>query len=188
MNKKGILKYGLIGMAVAGIGAAMYPFAASLFPSAKAINDSVVIVDVPPLKPGIVYSINIKGVNLFLLKPDQIQLNSIKELNDHVWKTNSNSFVPELGIFAYWSISPRGQCYLEHKPPQQSMLLEWNKNAKWLGGYWDNLCEVSYDYSGRAIKTYGFTYNGYNSYKNNLISPKVIYESHRKLYVSILRR
>jgi Rieske Fe-S protein len=188
MNRKKGLRYGLIAMSVFGAGAIIYPFLASLSPSAKAINDSVVIIDAPPLEPGIVYSEDINGTPLFLLKPTQAQRSSIELLNAHVWTPTINTYNPKLGAYVYWGFSPKWGCPLEHKPPQQSRLQEWNKDAKWLGGYWDNWCEVSYDYSGRAIKTYNRTYNGYTWNQKNLKTPSVLYKSHGKLYVSISQR
>jgi hypothetical protein len=62
--------------------------------------------------------------------------------------------------------------------------LDWEKDALWLGGYWDWVCEVSYDYSGRAIKTYQYTYNGYNWKADNLHSPSVFQKNGAKYVVS----
>ena len=188
MNRKEALKFAVIGMSLSGIVVAAYPFIASLSPSAKAYNDSLVAIDMPPFVPGVVYSENVKGVNLFLLKPTQEQLASIEQLDTHVWDPAAHTYKPKLGIYVYWGHSSKWGCPLEHKPPQQSALIEWDENAKWLGGYWDNWCEVSYDYSGRAIKTYNYTYNGYTWNQKSLKSPSVFYENHGKLYVSILQR
>lgn len=188
MNRREALKLLVIGMSVLGVVATAYPLVASLSPSAKADNDSFVVFDMPPLMPGIVYSENIKGVNLFLLKPTHEQLASIKLLDAHVWNPEIQTYNPELGIYIYWGHSPKWGCPLEHKPAQQSRLVEWDKTAKWLGGYWDSWCEVSYDFSGRAIKTYSYTYNGYTWNQKNLKTPSVFHESHGKFYVSILQR
>ena len=188
MSRREALKILVVVMSLLGIAAAAYPFFVSLYPSAKAENDSLVVVDIPPLVPGVVYSESVKGVNLFLLKPTKEQRASIKQLDAHVWNPVVNTYNKKLGIYVYWGHSPKWGCPLEDKPPQQSGLMEWDKNAKWLGGYWDNWCEVSYDYSGRAIKTYGYTYNGYTWNQKNLKTPSVFYESNGKLYVSILQR
>ena len=43
----------------------------------------------------------------------------------------------------------------------------------WRGGYWDERCEVSYDYAGRAISNAAYTFNGYTGPWPNLRSPRV---------------
>lgn len=156
--------------------------------SAKADNDSLVSVRVDPLKPGELQVIDVKGNKLFLLKPSNAQLQSIHTLNSHVWDANSHSFDEKLGAYVYWGHSSKWGCPLEYVPPQASILLEWEPKAQWLGGYWDWLCEVSYDYSGRAIKTYGFTRNGYNHKHPNLGSPTIFEGSNGKYIVSIYQR
>lgn len=133
-----------------------------MWPSAKALNDSIIAVPIPPLEPGVIYPLDVAGRTLFVLKPSQEQTAAIRALDLHVWDVSAPGYLPEEGMYAYWGYSPRWGCPLEHHPPQESMLLGWEANAKWLGGYWDNRCEVSYDYAGRAIRTYGFTYNGYS--------------------------
>lgn len=150
----------LITVALIGLTITAYVFIMSLNPSTKVENEALVIVDIPELKYGIVNKIDVKGVPLLMLKPDEKQKASI--LNSHVWTVNSQTYYEELGVYAYWGVSSRWGCPLEHKPPQKSQLLKWDKTAKWLGGYWSVACEDSYDYAGRAIKTYGFTYNGFN--------------------------
>jgi hypothetical protein len=188
MDRKAVLKIGITGLTLVGLIATAYPFMASLAPSERAVNDSIAVITLPPLEPGTVYSTNVNGSVLFLLKPNQEQLEAIKALDAHVWEITSNSYKPELGIYAYWGHSPKWGCSLQHQPPQESRLLEWDENAKWLGGYWDGWCEVSYDYAGRAIKTYRYTYNGYTWYPKSLRTPRVFEESRGVYLVSIYQR
>ena len=41
-----------------------------------------------------------------------------------------------------------------------------------MGGYFDLMHDPSYDYAGRTIKTYEYTYNGYNVKYPNMKVPK----------------
>lgn len=175
-------------MALFGVAVTAYPFIASLSPSEKAESNSLAVIDKPPLEPGAVYAVIVNGFKLFLLKPTQQQQDSIKALDSHVWDPASLTYKPKLGIYVYWGHSPKWGCPLQHRPPHHSGLIEWGKDAQWLGGYWDSWCEVSYDYSGRAIKTYRYTYNGYTWSKINLKSPTIFYENNDKFLVSIIQR
>lgn len=112
-------------------------------------------------------------------------MRSIAALDGHVWNTAKSSYVKELDAYLYWGTSTGWGCVLEEKPPQESQLKNWNEKAQWLGGFWDPQCEVSYDYAGRTIRTWEFTFNGYTGEFANLIPPKFTLEG-GKLIVSLL--
>lgn len=187
-NKKKILKLTICILFLIGIIFLTYPFIISLGLNPKIKNDSIVLIDVPVLRQGELKVIEINGINLFILKPNNEQLKSIHDLNAHVWNANINSFNKELGAYVYWGYSTKWGCPLELKPSEPSMLTDYKSNAKWFGGYWDFICEVSYDYSGRAIKTYEYTYNGYDRELPNLKSPTIFRKSGEKYAVSIHQR
>lgn len=168
--------------------AVAHPFIASLRPSAEAMNESLVSIKLPTLEPGIVNSVEVKGMKLFVLKPNEEQAAAIKRLDPYVADMTINSYRADIGAYVYWAHSSKWGCPLEHKPPQASRLREWRRNAKWLGGYWDPWCEVSYDYAGRTIKSYEFTFNGYTWPGQGLKTPTVFEKSGSDYVVSILQR
>jgi hypothetical protein len=187
MSKRRFLKIVTIFVAILGVTFVAYPFALSLKPSAKAENDSYVTVKLPKLETGIVNKIKIHNSYLFLLRPNQEQNESISLLDDHVWD-KTKKYNSDLEVYVYWGHSTKWGCPLENKEPQESLILHWNKKAKWYGGYWDSWCEVSYDYAGRAIKTWEYTYNGYTFQHENLKAPTVFRKVGDKHLVSIYQR
>jgi Rieske Fe-S protein len=187
MSKRRTLKITAAFVAVIGASFFAYPFASSLKPSAKAENESYVTVKLPTLEPGVVKRIKIRNNYLFLLRPNQEQIESISLLDGHVWD-KTTKYNNDLGLYVYWGHSTKWGCPLENKEPQESLILHWNINAKWLGGYWDGWCEVSYDYAGRAIKTWEYTYNGYTFQHENLKVPTVFRKAGDNYLVSIYQR
>jgi len=175
-------------LGVIGFAFASFPFFMSLNPSENAVNNSVIGITIPALIEGIPAVIKIGNADLILLKPTSQQLTNLVELNTKVWSKTTNTYNSELQAFVYWGISTKRGCTLEHKPPHESGIKEYDKKALWLGGYWDYTCEVSYDYSGRAIKEYAYTYNGYTLEAPNLSAPS-IFKKHGDHYtVSIYQR
>lgn len=166
---------------VAAIAIAV-PFVGSMAPRASAIVE----VDFPELKVGVPVRIDVDGSPLLLLLPNDNQLASIAALESHVVDKDYVTFRPEIGAFVYWAIGTRREnCgFLEEQPPQPSRLGDWNNDAKWLGGYWDPVCEVSFDYAGRAIKTYEYSYIGFVGDYPPLETPLVLKKSGGKLQVS----
>jgi hypothetical protein len=122
-----------------------------------------------------------------LLRPNQEQKESILLLDEHVWN-KTNRYNSELDIYVYWGYSTKWGCTLDHKEPQESLIKQWKNNAKWYGGFWDNWCEVSYDYAGRAIKTWKHTFNGYTFQHENLKVPSVFEKNGDSYFVSIYER
>ncbi len=188
MNRKRILVSSIFALAFLGMVGILHPFFESLGLSKKADNDSLISIEVKPLTLGELQIVDVKGKKLFLLKPSNAQLQSIQALNGHVWDANSHAFNEELGAFVYWGHSTKWGCPLELVPSKESRLLAWEPAAQWLGGYWDQQCEVSYDFAGRAIKTYGFTRNGYKQKHPSLESPTIFEHSNGKYIVSIYHR
>jgi Rieske Fe-S protein len=188
MNRRALLAWLMKGLGLLGFVAVAYPFITSFRPSARALNDSLVIVELPTLEPGVVYSVDVKGMKMFVLKPTTEQAAAIKQLDPYVSDSSINSYREDIGAYVYWAYSPKWGCPLEHQPPQASGLREWIENAKWLGGYWDWRCEISYDYAGRAINSDKYTFNGYTWSDRGLESPKVFEKSGAKYVVSIYQR
>lgn len=188
MSRKIALSLTVFSIAFIGVIFSAFPFIKSLSIGPKANNASLVTIDIPQLTEGHLKEIEINGLNLYLLKPSQEQTDAIQRLNTHVWNSRIDSFNRELGAYIYWGHSTKFGCPLELKPPQESPILRWSKNAKWLGGYLDWRCEVSYDYAGRAIKTYEHTFNGYAAEFPNLDTPRIFKKQNGKIIVSIYQR
>lgn len=188
MNKRTILKLLTTGVISGGIVFASYPFLSSMGVSAKARNDDLAVIELPKLSPGQIVKVNVNGQELIFLKPDEEQKEAIRVLNDHVWDSDSAAYRQDVGAYVYWGVSTKWGCPLEHKPEQVSRIIKWDESAKWLGGYWDWQCEVSYDYAGRSIRSYAYSFNGYNAEHPNLASPNIFKESNGKYVVSSRER
>jgi Rieske Fe-S protein len=188
MNRRAFLRAAIKGLTIVALVFAAYPFISSLAPSAKVENDALVMIELPKLEPGVVHTIDVNGMTLFVLKPNESQSKAIKALDPYVSDQSVNTYQEVIGAYVYWAYSSKWGCPLGHKPPQTSQLQDWSKNAKWLGGYWDWLCEVSYDYSGRAINKYEYTFNGYSWPGKGLRTPTVFKESGTKYVVSAYQR
>jgi Rieske Fe-S protein len=188
MDRRSYLGVAIKGLIVVGLVAGSYPFLKSMNPSAKAENDSLVVVELPELKPGIVHSIDVGGRELFVLKPSESQMEAIKQLDPYVSDDSYFTYRKDVGAFVYWAYSTKWGCPLKHQPPQDSGLREWSREAKWQGGYWDSWCEVSYDYAGRAINKYEYTFNGYTWPGEGLRTPAVFRKAGTKYVVSIYQR
>lgn len=188
MNRRNFLVSAIKGLGFLSMVAFTYPFIGSMFPSARALNDSLALIEMPKLEPGIVYSVDVKGMKLFVLKPSEEQVASIKQLDPYVSDKAISSYREDVGAYVYWAYSSRWGCPLEHQPPQAAGFREWVPNAEWLGGYWDWRCEVSYDYAGRAIDSYKYTFNGFTWPGRGLITPTVFEKSGSKYVVSIYQR
>ncbi|QSP94194.1 hypothetical protein LPB19_13490 [Marinobacter salinisoli] len=171
--KKILLRRILIFLSVSGLGFAFVPFLSSLAPPEAAKEEIKKIeLNISELKAGEVYSFTVQGRPVLVLKPSLEQEKSIELLNDHVWDRDHRSFGGAY-VFVGLSTSRKGPCLLEHKPAQESWLKSHDKDSKWYGGYWDHSCEISYDYAGRAIKDYPYTFNGLDDRAENLSSPAV---------------
>lgn len=158
------------------------PFLGALAP----IRESTVDLEFTMLPVGRPVVMDADGFPLIILKPNAEQLANIRALDVHVAEREYSTFRSEIGAFVYWGVSTKrvGCALLEVKPSQPSRLVEWRGDAIWLGGYWDPICEVSYDYAGRAIKSYEFSFNGFVGEYPNLNSPLVVKITGNKLKVS----
>lgn len=188
MDRRRFLTLLVTVLALTGVGATSIAFIRSLGLTARTGHDSLALVDIPRLEPGEVYRLSILGQQLIALKPSDAQRASITSMDAHVWQPGIEAYNDALGAYVYWGYSTKWNCPLEHKPPQVSVLFEWHNSAKWLGGYWDVGCEVSYDYAGRAIKTYDYSYNGYTGKYPNLQTPTLFKKTGDKYLVLVYRR
>lgn len=184
MNKRRFLIISTAGLLIGGLAAASFPFLGSMKPSEKAKNDDLVLIDLPKLHPGQLLELTVEGRRLLVLRPNEEQRESIRILSDHVWDSDSYAYNAGIGAYVYWGESTRWGCPLDDKPPQESRIKQWDENAEWLGGFWDPWCEVSYDYAGRSIKSYMYTYNGYSAKYPNLRAPKIFKKENGRYVVS----
>lgn len=182
MERRKILTGLLIALSFIGLVSISIPLLGSLSPRAR-VN---IEVDLPVLIPGQPVILSIDGVPLIILRPKIEQLSGIKVLDDHVATKKVNTFRPEIGAYVYWGLSTRRDvcAALEVKPAQRSQLADWDSNARWLGGYWDPICEVSYDYAGRAITNYKYSFNGFVGQYHPLRTPLVVKKIGNKLRIS----
>ncbi len=190
MNRRAFLTVLVAGLALVGITLAAYPFAVALWPSDRAMNDSVVLIDLPPLEPGVVHTVTVENAKLFFLKPTRDQFSAIEALDPYVSNTKRIGFQEEIGAFVYWAYSTRWHwhCSLEHFPPAGHSEEAASFNPNWLGGYWDPLCEVSYDYAGRAIEESTYSFNGFPWSGEGLKAPAVFSRNGGKYAVSKFAR
>lgn len=162
-----------VALLIVGLAVVVVVLASSLEPSAQTRNDAEVQIRLAPIVPGELQTFNVNGRPLFVLRPNQLQRESIAKLDPHVADKNQAAYVQQLDAFVFWGLSTNRGCPLEHMLPQQSRLLEVNPGAVWLGGFTSVGCEASYDYAGRAITTYEFTFNGFRVPLPNLEKPRL---------------
>jgi hypothetical protein len=169
-------------MSFAGMLALAVPFVAALSPR----KESIVELDFPVLPAGQPVILNVEGYPLIILRPNKEQMASIQALDTYVTKKDYITFRTDIGAFVYWGLSTKraGCSRLEVKPQQPSQLTEWDSSAQWLGGYWDPVCEVSFDYAGRAITSYKYSFNGFIGDYPHLNTPLVFMKKGNKLRVS----
>ena len=155
---------GIVALAVVLIG--------SLKPNRSRPSAAATTFDMRLLQRGVPLKVQSGGVPVFLLRPTREQLASIDALTPHVWHPEVQLFVPELDAFVYAGVSTHVGCPLEVKPAGPSVLTEDRAAtagpATWLGGYADPNCDSSYDFAGRTIKSWQYTFNGFNADFPNL--------------------
>ncbi len=177
------------GMVLVGFVYVAYVFSAALRPSDRAENESIILIELPELKPGVITTVSVANEKLFVLKPTEEQVAAIKALDPFVSDKWIDAYHENVGAYVYWAYSPKWDCPLEHKPPAPSALTQHGvEGAKWLGGYWDWRCEVSFDYAGRAISRYEYTYNGYTWNGEGLKTPRVFSKNGENYAVSAYLR
>ncbi len=187
MGRRSLLIFATLAMGAVSLGATAYPLVQTLRPSARALDDSIVQLDLPELVSGVVYSLDVHGVPLLLLRPNEAQRAAITELDDKVWDSRSMAYHEALGAYAYWGLTRYRLVEEHHAEP-----LPWERaEMRWLGGYvespWGG---SSYDYAGRAIKEWRYTYDGfaYSHPVPNLRTPSVLAMEGGRLLVSIYQR
>ena len=171
MNRRQLLSRSIGALALLGALCMIGVLASALRPSGRARSDAELVFPVPELVPGQLVIVHVGARPLFILRPTEEQRASVATLDAYVGNVTSDAFVPALGAYVYWGLSTKFDCELREQRPQDSRLLGMDRSARWLGGYWDPTCEVSYDYSGRAIKEWRFTFNGYTGSYPGLSKP-----------------
>lgn len=173
MNARKPLAFVTTAIGLAGIAVFAGMLGNSLAPSARARNGAEVALDLSTLSPGKVEIFHVWGRPLLVLRPNESQRQSIVRLDAHVADRRTDNYVPQLDAYVYWGYATNRGCDIEERPPQASNLRDFMPAAEWLGGYWSPYCDLSYDYAGRMISTYEFTFNGYNLIFPNLSRPKL---------------
>jgi len=163
----------LIGLA--GLVFACSPFVISLQPNAKAKANSdyeIGSVNLNKLEAGKPLITEIAGWPLIVLRPTEKQIESISELNDHVANPEIESYVKQHDLYVYWGVGKKGSYYCLAKHHSKAHPVA--PNSKWKGGYATLPCDISYDYSGRAIKSHEYSYYGLGGDFENMKTPKKI--------------
>lgn len=183
INKKKRLQRLFLLLVLAGMAFISVVSSQNLLPTSERWAQFNKVVDLRTLQEGKVVSLRIGDRLILLLKPNQVQMNAVHALNEHVW---NKSFQRYNGVFVFigHSTGKKGKCALAHKPPRPSRLLDHDPDTLWLGGYWDVACESSYDYAGRAIKSHNRSFNGFNPEVANLATPhvKILDENHIRIH------
>jgi len=185
MNTRQWLVRSFAATSLLGLAMSAWPFAASMMPSAEAWSRTTVLVDMPELERGIPVRLEVEGTPLFILRPTEAQRQALRALDAHVWSENPSAYRADLDAYVVWGISQRFGCRLQDQPPQPSRITQFDPHAQWLGGYWDPWCEVSYDYSGRAIHSYGFTFNGLTWVPEPLVTPAIFERQGNRYLLSL---
>ena len=145
---------------------------ASMYPTERERNNASVILKLEALQPGEFRKIFVAeyGRTLFVFRPTQEVMADLKKLDAHVWDCNLQAYDKDHEIFIYWGESTKTGVQLERIAKGSSRFTE--PGHVWLGGYFDLMHDPSYDYAGRTIKYYEYTYNGYDVKHPNMKVPK----------------
>lgn len=189
MNKRSVAFFGLAALALVGVMALVGAGAAALRPSDRARANAQIQLPIASLQEGVPLTIRVNYMPLILLRPSQAQLDALARLDEHVWDSSRSAWNEEIGAFVYWAWDTRFGCELRHVPPGESILVKYSEDkedVEWLGGYVSR-CEMAYDFAGRTIRTWQFSYNGFNPELPNLESPSVN-RSGSRFFVSFIER
>lgn len=155
-----------------------YVFIQGMSPSQKAVNQKEHIINLASLDIGKPVKIQTKLGSIFLLKPSPEQIANLQKLDNHVWDKDYVGYEKDLNLFVTLGISTRHGCGLEHAPLGESPIYRNYGIGNWLGGYFDPCHDSSYDYAGRTIKSYEYTYKGLDIQVPNLNAPN--YKLHKQ--------
>jgi hypothetical protein len=168
----------LLAVGVPAVSAAWH-LLDSLAPSARAENEARAVIDLPTLEEGKLQVVMINERPLFFLRPNAEQRRAIDSLERQVAEPSRAAFKPELNAFVYWGESTRWGFPLREISAAEGRREQPDRQTPWLGGYWSERGEVSYDYAGRAITSQAYTYNGFNVPYPNLVSPRLLVQGNR---------
>ena len=160
------------GLFALGLAVFSFVFAASMNPTVRAQNNSSVVLKFDEVQPGELKKILVEkfGRTLFVFRPTPEVLADLNTLDAHVWEPSRQAYNSERGIFVYWGESTKTGVGLEHIAKGAPRLK--HPGHAWLGGYFDLMHDATYDYAGRTIKSFEYTYNGYNGKHPNMKVPK----------------
>ena len=169
-----------------GLAAAVWGLAQSMSLSERELDNAATLVEIGSVAPGELKAIDVQkyGRKLFVYRPTAEVMEDLKRLNSHVWNPRITSYNEEHGLFIYWGQSTKFGQELTHMPKGKTVFDQYGELGHvWLGGYFDRIHDPSYDYAGRTIKSYEFTYNGYNAEHPNLIVPTYQFEKNDVLLI-----
>ena len=117
MERRALLKLMMAGMLAVATAALAVPFTAALAPTPGSMLESVELIELPELQPGVVHEVRVGRVPLLILRPTQAQQDAIKRLDPYVSDPTIRTYQKELGAYVYWGISSRRLCGLSHQAP-----------------------------------------------------------------------
>jgi Rieske Fe-S protein len=173
MKYRKLLIYSVVIVSFVGVAAVAYVFVKAMAPSERAITAArfyIEEVDVSALVPGNVYEVMVANEPIFILRPTKEILSDLLFMDSHVWHPEMKSYDKENNFFIYIGLSTRFGCMLT--PYKKGEVQSWMVDKRtWYGGYFDRCHDSSYDYAGRTIMDYEYTYNGFNLEVPNLKVP-----------------
>ena len=143
--------------------------AESMEPTAAVDSRNIVRFSIQDLALGEARRVVVHNVPFMVLKPSRTMLESLEQLDKHVWyRQRPKPLSGPDNIYVYSPIGER--CPVVKMPPRDQDPFDLKR--KWLGGYVDPCRDVSYDYAGRVIRTHEYTNNGYSRGLPSLYVPR----------------
>lgn len=176
----------LSALSVLSVAAVTWALVQSMNPTERERNKVATLVDIGTIAPGELKVVEVQpyGRKLFLFRPTAEVFEDLGRLNPHVWNPRVTSYDKEHGLFIYWGQSTKYWEDLTHMPKGKSAFGQSIEGGHiWLGGYYDRGHDPSYDYAGRTIKSYEYTFNGYREEHPNLWVPQYQFENQHVLLI-----
>jgi hypothetical protein len=184
MNKKSVLRYGVLVLMLVGLAFIGRIFVTSLAPSARE-KSQIVKIGLLDYKPGDVRLVRGDGPVYVIAHSDEI-LNDLDILSDHVWDQKINTLYKAGNGKSFFIFNGRSTiepgCLIKHYPKTQPNIFRAD-DAKWYGGFLDPCRDVSYDYAGRLIKSISHSYVNFTKKAPNIYPPKFTHEDKEGLHV-----
>lgn len=166
------------------IFAVLWIFVRSAGPDWSTQNPEVSL-DLSKVSSGQVELLEAAGKVYYLIQPDTEILENLNTLQSHTWQQpKNNSYTSKAGIeYIIVSAYGAGGCLLRHFNKSEFNNQAGNQHT-WFGGFVDLCDRLSYDYSGRLIKTADYSYHGLATQKDSgLEGAEITSQVKKKIYI-----